>query len=123
MTEMTAMRKYSLMRDAGGHDFGAEHAWLTRTSSILNSSDRTAGREIREITLRDLLRAEERAGGPDAPLIRGELRQNRTIRGLDGLLTGLAIKKNQTTESTCGYRLCAIARPLVRPRGRAPVHG
>lgn len=111
MTEMPAMRKYSLMRDSGGHDFGAEHAWLTRTSSILNSPDITAGRQIREITLRDLLREEERAGGPDAPLTRGELRQDRTIRGLGGLqLTGLAIAKNQTTESTCDYRLCDVQR-------------
>ena len=101
MTEMPAMRKYSLSRDQPrGHDFRAEHAWLTRVSSTLNSSDITAGRQIREITLRALLRAEQRAG--PAPLSSGDY---RTIRSLGKL----AIAQNQPTgRSTCDYKLCPI---------------
>ncbi len=106
MTEMPAMRKYSLMLDhPKGHDFGEEHAWLTRMSSTLNSSDITAGRQIREITLRALSRAEERAG--PAPLSSGE---DRTIRRLGGL----AIAKNQPTGSTCDFDNVQSAAALQR---------
>ena len=111
MSEIPAMRKYNYVLDhPAGHNSRAEHAWLTRMSSTLNSSDITAGRQIREITLRALLRAEQRAD--PAPL---GSEKNRTIRRLGGLSSA----KNQPIGSTCDYRQCPKHRSATEG-GAAP---